>query len=98
MRKLIIAVLFLGGITAQANQVTNLAHTNNRGIRYNQPESIPFIERGYKFVIFTNGTFDFAPLGQVQNYGCQGDHCRYHSQIYGTKAELTMQTITFSIS
>lgn len=83
MKKLIIAVLFLGGITAQANQVTNLAHTNDRGIRYNQPESISFIERGFKFVIFTNGTFDFAPIRQVQNQGRRGYRVQSPGQAYG---------------
>lgn len=59
MKKLLLAVLFLGGLTAQANTVTDLDHTAKKGIRYNQPQSITFVERGVQFTVFVNGQFDF---------------------------------------
>lgn len=65
MRKVfVLVVLFLGGMTAQANEVTNLNRNNTTGIRYNAPQSIHFIQRGVKFIIFPNGTFDFNYTNQ----------------------------------
>ena len=59
MKKLaILVVLFLGGITAQAN-VTNLDHNTNRGIRYNNSQPITFVQKGVTFFVNTNGSFDF---------------------------------------
>lgn len=84
MKKLLLAVLFLGGITAQANAVTDLDHTTERGIRYNQPQSITFVERGVKFVVFTNGQFDFASLSnQVQTSGRRGQGYYAPGHSYG---------------
>ena len=60
MRKLVVlVVLFLGGMTTQANEVTHLDHNNTTGIRYNEPQSIHFVQRGVAFTIFPNGAFDF---------------------------------------
>ncbi len=72
MKKLLLAVLFLGGMTAQANTVTDLDHNTRTGIRYNQPQAITFVERGVEFVVFANGQFDFALVGprfQNRNQG-----------------------------
>ena len=73
MRKLVVlVVLFLGGMTAQANEVTNLDHNNTTGIRYNAPQqSIKFVQRGVKFIVFPNGEFDFKFLN-TQNQGRRG--------------------------
>ncbi|WP_299217626.1 hypothetical protein [uncultured Dokdonia sp.] len=62
----VLVVLFLGGMTAQANEVTNLDHNNITGIRYNAPQSIHFIQRGVEFIVFPNGEFDFKFLNQQQ--------------------------------
>ncbi|WP_405224331.1 hypothetical protein [Dokdonia sp. Asnod1-B02] len=59
MKKLLLAVLFLGGMTAQANTVTDLDLSIEKGKRYNQPQSITFTERGVEFEVFINGHFDF---------------------------------------
>lgn len=84
MKKLLLAVLFLGGMTAQANTVTNLDHTTERGSRYNQPQSITFIERGVQFVVFTNGQFDFATTRQgVQGQGRRGSSHTAPGHTYG---------------
>lgn len=75
MKKLLLAVLFLGGMTAQANTVTDLDHTIEKGKRYNQPQSITFTERGVEFEVFINGQFDFARTGerfQIRNQGRRG--------------------------
>lgn len=78
MRKLVVlVVLFLGGMTTQANEVTNLDHNNTKGIRYNAPqESIKFVQRGVKFIVFPNGQFDFKFLNQQhqQQHGRRGDN------------------------
>ncbi len=72
MKKLVVlVVLFLGGITAQANEVTNLDHNNTTGIRYNVPQSISFIQRGVKFSVYPNGEFDFKFLN-TQHHGRRG--------------------------
>ncbi len=68
MRKLVVlVVLFLGGMTAQANEVTNLDHNNTTGIRYNTPQKIKFVQRGVKFIVFPNGEFDFKFLNPQQH-------------------------------
>ena len=68
MKKLVVlVVLFLGGMTAQANEVTNLDHVNTTGIRYNTPQSISFTQRGVKFIVFPNGEFDFKFLNTQHN-------------------------------
>ena len=60
MKKLaVLAVLFLVGMTAQANQVTNLDHSQERGIRYNSSKSIQFVQRGVTFIVHSNGTFTY---------------------------------------
>ncbi|MEP0265147.1 hypothetical protein [Dokdonia sp.] len=73
MKKLVVlAVLFLGGMTAQANEVTNLDHNNNTtGIRYNVPQSISFVQRGVKFIVYPNGEFDFR-FSNPQHHGRRG--------------------------
>ena len=72
MKKLVVlVVLFLGGMTAQANEVTNLDHANTTGIRYNVPQSIKFVQRGVKFTVFPNGEFDFRFLNP-QHHGRRG--------------------------
>jgi len=72
MKKLVVlVVLFLVGMTAQANLVTNLDHKNTTGIRYNVPQSIKFVERGVKFIVFPNGEFDFKFLNP-QHHGRRG--------------------------
>lgn len=72
MKKLLIAVLFLGGMTAQANTVTDLDHTTERGPRYNVPQSITFTERGITFEVYTNGKFDFTQRGNRYQTRTQG--------------------------
>jgi len=75
MKKLLLAVLFLGGMTAQANTVTDLDLSIEKGKRYNQPQSITFTERGVEFEVFINGQFDFARTGerfQIRNQGRRG--------------------------
>lgn len=68
MRKLVVmVVLFLGGMTAQANEVTNLDHNNTTGIRYNTPQAIKFVQRGVKFIVFPNGEFDYKFLNPQQH-------------------------------
>ncbi len=60
MKKLaILVVLFLGGITAQAN-VTNLDHSKKRGIRYINAQPITFVQKGITFYVYPNGEFDFT--------------------------------------
>lgn len=72
MKKLaVLVVLFLGGMTAQANEVTNLDHNNTTGIRYNVPQSISFVQRGVKFIVYPNGEFDFRFLNP-QHHGRRG--------------------------
>ncbi|WP_299684587.1 hypothetical protein [uncultured Dokdonia sp.] len=72
MKKLVVlVVLFLGGMTAQANEVTNLDHANTTGIRYNVPQKIKFVQRGVKFIVFPNGEFDFKFLNP-QHHGRRG--------------------------
>lgn len=71
MKKLaILVVLFLGGITAQAN-VTNLDHSKKRGIRYNNAQTITFVQKGVTFFVHTNGEFDFnrTPYRGRRGYG-----------------------------
>ena len=84
MKKLILAVVFLGGMTAQADTVTHLDHGNKKGIRYYEPQSITFIERGVQFVVFTDGQFDFAPVRpQVSVYGRRGHQVQGPGTTYG---------------
>ena len=86
MKKLVLAVLFLGGITAQATTVTDLDHNTTTGIRYIAPQSISFIEIGVQFVVFTNGQFDFVlnrPYSQVQNFGRRGNGRNAPGHTYG---------------
>ena len=60
MKKLaVVVVLFLVGMTAQANQVTNLDHNLERGIRYNSSKSIQFVQRGISFIVYSNGAFTY---------------------------------------
>ena len=60
MKKLVVlVVLFLVGITAQANQVTNLDHNRERGIGYDHSKSIKFIQRGVVFIVHSNGNFTY---------------------------------------
>lgn len=68
MKKLLLlAVLFLGGITAQANQVTDLDHGQKKGIRYNQAQPITFVQKGIQFFVYTDGDFDFEVLRSNYN-------------------------------
>lgn len=63
MKKLLVlAVLFLGGMTAQANQVTDLDHGQQKGIRYNQSQPITFVQKGIQFFVYSNGDFDFQAI------------------------------------
>ncbi|RMB57619.1 hypothetical protein EAX61_10925 [Dokdonia sinensis] len=72
MKKLLaLAVILLGGITAQANQVTDLDHNKKPGIRYNHSQPITFVQKGIRFFVYTNGTFDFE-LPQHFNSGRRG--------------------------
>jgi hypothetical protein len=72
MKKLLVlAVLFLGGITAQANQVTDLDHGQKKGIRYNQAQPITFVQKGIQFFVYTDGDFDFQ-LIRSNNRGRRG--------------------------
>jgi len=60
MKKLVVlVVLFLVGITAQANQVTNFDHNTERGIGYNHSKSIKFVQRGVVFIVHSNGSFTY---------------------------------------
>lgn len=73
MKKLLVlAVLFLGGMTAQANQVTNLDHGQKKGIRYNQAQPITFVQKGIQFFVYTNGEFDFQVV-RSNSYGRRGN-------------------------
>jgi len=73
MKKLLVlAVLFLGGITAQANTVTDLDHNQQKGIRYNQSQPVTFVQRGIRFFVHTNGEFDFK-LPRANYYGRRGN-------------------------
>ena len=73
MKKLLVlAVLFLGGITAQANTVTDLDHNQQKGIRYNQSQPVTFVQRGIQFFVYTNGEFDFK-LPRAHFYGRRGN-------------------------
>ncbi len=64
MKKLLVlAVLFLIGTSAQANQVNDLAHGKKKGIRYNQPQAVTFVQKGIQFFVYTNGDFDFRVVG-----------------------------------
>lgn len=61
MKKLaVLVVLFLGGMTAQANVVSNLNQIDNRGPRYNNnTKNIQFVQKGITFIVHANGTFTF---------------------------------------
>ena len=73
MKKLLLlAVLFLGGITAQANQVTDLDHGQKKGIRYNQAQPITFVQKGIQFFVYSDGDFDFEVLRSTYN-GLRGN-------------------------
>ena len=75
MKKLLLlAVLFLGGITAQANQVTDLDHGQKKGIRYNQAQPITFVQKGIQFFVYSDGDFDFEVLRSTYN-GLRGLQC-----------------------
>ncbi|MEQ3654368.1 MAG: hypothetical protein ABNH00_00755 [Dokdonia sp.] len=64
MKKLLVlAVLFLVGTSAQANQVNDLAHGKKKGIRYNQTQAVTFVQKGIQFFVYTNGEFDFRVVG-----------------------------------
>ncbi len=82
MKKLLLAVLFLGGMTAQANEVTNLAQLE-KGTRYNQPQSITFIERGIEYVVYVNGEFDFILNQPQQSFGRRGSVASAPGITYG---------------
>lgn len=55
MKNLLFAVLLLGGITAQANQVKIL----KVGVNINSSHSVTFIERGIQFTVYTNGNIEY---------------------------------------
>lgn len=60
MKKLAtVVVLFLVGMTAQANVVSNLDQIDNRGPRYNYTQNIQFVQKGITFIVHANGTFSF---------------------------------------
>lgn len=61
MKKLAtLVVLFLVGMTAHANVVSNLDQIDNRGPRYNNnTQNIQFIQKGITFIVHANGTFTF---------------------------------------
>ena len=82
MKKLaIVVVLFLGGMTAQAN-VTALDHNTNRGIRYNNAQPITFVQKGVTFFVNTNGSFDFNfSRGAIQ--GRRGQFLNAPGHTYG---------------
>lgn len=66
MKKLLVlAAMFLVGTAAQANQVTDLDHGNYKGIRYNHAQSITFVQKGIQFFVYSNGEFDFQPIGNT---------------------------------
>lgn len=68
MKKLLaLAAILLGGIAAQANQVTDLDHSKKTGIRYNQSQPITFIQKGIQFFVYTDGSFDFELPRQYNN-------------------------------
>lgn len=87
MKKLaVLVVLFLVGMTAQANQVTNLDHSQERGIRYNSSKSIQFVQRGVTFIVHSNGTFTYrASRGNnvVSNVGRRGARRTAPGHSYG---------------
>lgn len=75
MKKLAtLVVLFLVGMTAQANQMTNLDFSQDRGIRYNNSKSITFVQRGITFIVHSNGNFTYRAqnVRNVQNVGRRG--------------------------
>ncbi len=89
MRKLVfLAVVFLGGIAAQANQVTNLDHNTTTGIRYNKPQSITFIQRGVQYFVYPNGEFDYRVI-RSQYRGRRGN---YNNNAPGTTYGVTYAT------
>jgi len=55
MKNLLFAVLLLGGITAQANQVNAL----KVGVNINNSRSVTFIERGIEYTVYTNGDIEY---------------------------------------
>lgn len=69
MKKLAtVVVLFLVGMTAQANVVSNLDQIDNRGPRYNNnAQNIQFVQRGITFIVHANGTFTFRTPRAINN-------------------------------
>lgn len=98
MKKLLIAVLLLGGLTAQANQVTTLDQ-NDRGTRYNTSNSVTITERGIQYTIYKNGNFDHSPVrNQVQTQGRRTTAVRTApGQTYGVTYESSArQTVKYN--
>jgi len=84
MKKLaVLVVLFLGGMTAQANVVSNLNQVDNRGPRYNNnTQHISFVQRGITFIVHSNGTFTYRSNG-AQNIGRRGVYSTPGQTYYG---------------
>jgi len=84
MKKLaVLVVLFLGGMTAQANVVSNLNQVDNRGPRYNNnTQNIKFVQRGITFIVRANGTFTYRTQN-VQNIGRRGAYNAPGHTYYG---------------
>jgi len=97
MKKLLIAVLLLGGISAQANQVTTLDQ-NDRVTRYNTTNSVTITERGVQFTIFRNGDLEYSSRSQVQTQGRRSRAIRTApGQTYGvTYASNARQTVKYN--
>nr|MBX2827576.1 hypothetical protein [Flavobacteriaceae bacterium] len=88
---LLLVVLFLGGTTTQINAQHRGNHGGQTTIkkgkqhRYNNSQSVRFVENGVLFTVYTNGTFDFqeaAICGTPYRYQRRNVNVVYNNNVH----------------
>ncbi len=78
---LLLVAVFLGGITTQAiaQKKEQRSFVNGNNHRYDNAQSIRFVEDGILFTVHTNGTFSFTNLyGRPCRYGRRNHKVKYY--------------------
>jgi len=89
MRKVIVLVaVFLVGITTQTFSTNQLSVDQNPGKkhRYDKSQYIDFVENGVRYMVYTDGTFDFTIINpaHLYNRGRQNQNVIYYSSAPGS--------------